>query len=330
MSNYSGNDVKLQIGLETEYGTAVTPTLALEVTNFNINVEPSIIESNALVGAAMSHTISPGMKRVSGSFTIEVNPDNIGLLLSLMCGSEAAAAQVDETSAYEHIFTPITGGTSLSSFTIICDKKTDVFTYSGCKINSINFEVAPDGYLLATIEIVGQQELLTGSLAALDYSSLKPFKFTGLAVKFGTAGTEAGTTISDCKTFSPNYTNNLEGDRYRADGNDYTAEIDYQKREMTASIECDYTEATNVYRESNFKVGTGISVKGLFTHESEIETDYPYLLEMDILYGYITSAPVDVPGPERLSISFDVKATNGTNGNIAFTLRDASSEKYIS
>ena len=142
MSNYSGNDIKFQIGMEDTYGDLAAMQYAIEVTQYNINVEPSIIESKALVGAAMSHSISPGMSTVKGSFTFEVNPKNIGLLLGLTLGTETSPALVGgSTLAYAHVYTPVTGGDSLKSFSIIADKKANVFAFVGVKIDKLKLRL---------------------------------------------------------------------------------------------------------------------------------------------------------------------------------------------
>jgi hypothetical protein len=314
--------------MEDTYGELAAMQYAIEVTQYNINVEPSIIESKALIGSAMAHSISPGMSSVKGSFTFEVNPHNIGLLLGLTLGSEAEPSLVSGIT-YKHVYTPITGGDSLKSMSIVADKKANVFAFVGVKVDKLKLEVAPDGYLLATVDIVGQREIAGASLAELTYAAILPFKFSNLSIKFGTSGSEASTPVGDfVKKLSPEYSNNLETNRYRADGNSYGSEIDYQQRSLTVSVECDYTDETDAYRESNYKIGTPISIQALYEHETEIESGKKYKIILDVLYGYITSAPVDVPGADRLAITFTLKATTGANGDVSITLQDDNPNSY--
>ena len=147
------------------------------------------------------------------------------------------------------------------------------------------------------------------------------------------AGVAGGTTGDDIggsvKKITLDYMNDLEPDRYRATGNSYTSEIGRQGRSCTLALDCDNTPGINALRESNYKEGVLNSFRVRFTHESEIEAGYNYILSIAILYGGIITAPADVPDDKRLSIPLEIITTEGPNGNLQFTLIDANSSGYI-
>lgn len=331
MGNYSGNDSSLQVGQETTWGTKVAGALALEFTSENFKHVPSMIESEALVGAVTTHGITSGNIKTEGDFSIEVNPDNIGLLLGLTLGVEADAAQEGATTAYDHVFTAVSGTTSLPFFSALVDRKADVFTYTSNKIDSMALEVSPDGYLVGTFTTKGMKEEIGDSLASLSYSTKRPFVFKDLTIGYGAgASSPSYSTLSQATTFTCNYSNSIEDDLFTADGTAYQQEVDRQKREMTADIEVLYDASTNTLRESYYKVGDAIAVKAEFVSAEIIEAGYYYTLTIEMKQCYVTSADPVIGGPDRLRQTITVKAVdNGTDEPFTATLRDAKTDEYL-
>ncbi len=329
MANYSGVDTQFQIGLEVTYGTAATASEMLEILNESLHQVNTPVESEALVGAVTTPYYSVIGKKVEGDASIEVHPgDALGILLGATLGTEVDAAV--DGDAYKHVFTPIYGGDSLPSVTAIVDKKADVFTYTGLKIDSLTLECDPGSLLTSTVSFIGQQELLSGSLATLTPSALTPYDFNDMKIYFGTAGSVATTNISQATTFSFTYANNLENDLYVADGNDYMAEIDYQKRDITFDIETLYDTATNAYREANYKDGSKLSVQVEFTHKSNAATGKPYKIVIDFPNAVITEAPNDISGGERLRIPMSFRALQvGSVMPVTITITDAFDGEYL-
>lgn len=329
--NFSGNDTQLQIGLESTYGTAATPTVMLEFLSTSLHQVNTPVESEALVGAVTTPYYNVIGKKVEGDVAIEVHPDKIGLLIAAALGTEADAALVSgATTTYDHVFTPITGGDSLPSLTAVVDKKADEFTFAGLKVDSFTLETDPGSLLTSTFSFIGQKEVLTGAIQTLSASLLNPWDFNDMAIYFGTAGSEATTNMPNTKSLSFTYANNLENDLFVADGTEYMAEIDYQKRDITFDIEALYDDSINSYREANYKTGDKLSVKIVFTHKTATETGKYYTLTLDMRNVVITEAPNDITGPERLTIPLSLRALQvGSDEAITITLRDKESGEYL-
>lgn len=327
--NYSGANTKFQIGLESGFGTAITPDVQLEFLSESLHQVNTSVESEALVGAVTTPFYSVVGKKVEGDVSIEVHPDKIADILYAALGVEADPTEVN-TGVYSHAFTAVSGGNSLPSLTAVVDKKADIFTYSGLKVDSFSLETDPGSLLTSTVSMIGQKELLTGELQTLSVSTINPWDFNHMKIYFGEAGSVATTNIDVATSFSMNYANNLENDLYVADGTQYMSEFDYQKRDITFDIETLYTIATNAYRENNYKDGDKLSVRVEFTHDALVAAGYPYKLTIDMLNAVITEAPNDISGPERLRIPLSFRALqSGSDEPITITLVDGVSTSRL-
>lgn len=329
MANFSGNDTKLQLGLETTWGTSVTPTLAIPFLSESLKETHNPVESEALVGAVTTPYFSIIGRKVEGDMEMQVHPDNIGLLLYAALGVEASTSTVT-TGVYSHAFTPVSGGTSLPHLSAVVDKKADEFTYTSLKVDSMSLDTSSDSLLTSSFSFVGQKEQIGDqSIQALSVSSLAPFDFNDMKIYWGTAGSTATTNLSVATSFSFSYANNLENDLFVADGTEYMTEIDYQKRDITFDIEALYDSDTNTMREDYFKTGDTISMQIAFTHPSTIVTGQYYSITIDMLNVVVTDAPNDISGPDRLRVPFSFRALEvGSDEAITVTVQDGQSTKY--
>jgi len=81
------------------WGTGGVPTTFLEFLTCNVKKTVEKIQSAVNINARYPNDIYPGSIDIGGSFDIEVNPDNIGLLMYMALGVEAAQAQVTGSAA---------------------------------------------------------------------------------------------------------------------------------------------------------------------------------------------------------------------------------------
>ncbi|MHA1661870.1 MAG: phage tail tube protein [Candidatus Thorarchaeota archaeon] len=443
MAIISGQDAALQIGLETTWGTAVTPTLQFDFTSESLNYMVDRVAEDALVGRKTTGRMDLMKVHTEGDFSGIVKPDNIGLLLGATTGEEAAAvvapaqaevtrviavadvagnldgtyftlddpttsyyvwievdtstndpapggtainvditsgatasavasaiqtavdgegdfsatvsdnvvtitnastgaaddaADVDTgftistltqgraiaTSAYNHAFTPVAGGTSgsLPHLTVTVDRKVAEFDYVSSKINQLQLQADVGDYLRATFGIVGYTEA-AGSIQSLSASTLKPFRFRDGAV------TVDGVAYDDVTSFSLTYANNLESDTWTMGSGIYLNEIEPQARDITLSLDVLYSATTNATRDAKYKADSTVALVLTFTSEEEAETDHPYELTISVPVGYITQASPNISGPERIKQTLEVTATEGASEAITITLTDAQSTDYL-
>lgn len=316
--NTSGITTRLQLGVETTFGTAITPTLGLEYTSESLVTNKNYIESAALTGARGRHGMTPSNESVSGDFSFEMNPKNISLILYLAYGDYTAeGADLTYTGTYTHSFAPASGDSSLPSFTTIIDRKVDQFTYPGCKVNSLSVEASPDGYLMGTVSLTGLKEVLTGVAQELSYSDQDPFTWKDFTLKVGTEGSTPNTVLSDATSFSYTFDNGLEDPLYVADGTAFSKEYDYQQATSDMTVDVLYTDAINAYRESNFKTGVPVSISASWDSGVAVEDGGPnYTLSITMLHAIVSEATFNVSGPERIRGSLNIQGVEKSGDNL--------------
>lgn len=154
----TGRNVFLGIGKQTAFGTPAAPTKWFEPTDVNgIIEEYDWKKSNRRIGTRFKPLGYKTGRKVPISFTVEMNAQNCGLLLTLAAGSDSAAA---DGAAYKHT---ISFAENLSYFTVIA-KTDDVAdddaeeTYHrvyNCKVKSFKIDVTVDDIAMISIEAEG-------------------------------------------------------------------------------------------------------------------------------------------------------------------------------
>lgn len=326
MAIIAGRDAKLQIGVETTWGTAVTPTAEVAFNSEDLRLNLGYISEDALVGAKTQGQMDIGSEKVEGGFQFIAKPDDyFGIILAAALGSEATAAQVDTTTAYDHVFTPLAGGTSssLPHITAVVDRKTGVFGYSSCKINSLELSAQKGDYLRGTVSVVGYDEV-SDALESLTAPTTKAFKFSHGSI------TIDGTPYDEIEGVSWSYNNNLENDLQTLGSGANMAEIEPQAREITVSLDVLDSSDLDTMRTNKFKAGSTADVVLTFESDETIEAGYYYTLTLDMPLCYITEDNPTVSGPERLRHSISLTATeDASNEAVTVTLRDDSSSDYL-
>lgn len=341
MGNFSGNNSQFQIGKETTWGTQVATTVLSYVLPFlseSLHETHNVVESEALVGAVTTPYFSIIGRKVEGDLKVQIHPDNFGLLCFAAMGAEAAVTTVT-TGVYAHAFTAASGTTSLGHLTGVVDKKADVFVYTSLKVDSMVLETDPAALLMGTFTLRGMKEQRDQDTSSpgpavtlsttLTLTTIGPYDFTDMKMYTGTAGSTATTGLANGTKMTFTYANNLENDLFVADGTEFMAEIDYQKRDITFDVEMLYDAASNTMRESYFKTGTKMSFQIQFVSPSTIVTGQYYKITIDMLNVVVTEAPNDIGGPERLKIPMKFRALDvGSAEPVTITIQDGLSTKY--
>jgi len=325
MAITAGNNATLQVGAQSNWSTAVAPTVQIEFTREDLKYLPNYIESDALTGARTTDRMDISGIKIEGSWEQIVNPDNIGILLSACLGAEADPADVDSSAVYDHLFTPISANvsSSLPKLTTVVDRIVGVFGYIGCKIDSMSLAAQTQDYLRATFNVRGYDEQ-SDALESLSASSKRPFQFVD-----GNVTIDAG-DYADITSFSMNYSNNLESDLFTLNGETKMQEIEPQKRDITFNLETLYSTATNSTRTDDFKAGDTVALVATFTSTEEVLTGKYYTLTVSAPNCYITDCNPSVSGPERLRMSMSLKAVEtGGESPVTITLRDGNASKHI-
>ena len=324
MAIIAGQGARLQIGVGDTWGESAAPTVELTFTSEDLRYIPNYIEEDSLVAGKTSSGMDPAGVKVSGSFSVIVKPDEIGVPLALLMGDDTADSSGD---GFSHTMIPVAAdaSSSLEPFTLVVDRKVDTFGYKSCKMNSATFDASPNDYLRATFDVIGYDEDSADTIdGALSESSL-----IGLQFKHGTVEID-DSSIADVINFSLTYNNNLEDDRYTMGSGGYMAEIEPQKREITAEVDVLYSSTTNATRISKFKAGATAKLEAIFTSTELISGSTYYSLEFEMPLAYIVDASPVVGGPDRITQTLSFRATeNSGNEALTVTLINGDSQAYI-
>lgn len=280
----NGNSQIVEIGKEGTYGTAIAPTVRVAVSKASFKPSYNKKEEGLLtggIGKGLSETMSI---KTAGSISTLAKPESVGYFLKGLFGVEAVSEKDAETNLYTHTFTPIGNSESdvLPSYTYTLDRKTAVYNYTGCKIDSISFSAAAEDRLNFDVTLVGKDEAtgiaINSTLTAEDN---RAFKFHQAKVYINNA------EFADVDSIKFDYKNNLDSSIQTTSTGLYYAEATQGTREATADIECIYSTASEVYRNNQFKEDTTLKLVIEFTDSNS------NVLRFTLPVAQITS--MDVP-----------------------------------
>ena len=324
MAIIAGQGARLQIGKGDTWGQSAAPTKELTFTSESLRYIPNYIEEDALVSGKASSGMDKSGEKVEGGFGIIAKPDEIGLLVALAMGADSVAGD----TSYVHTITPVASSstTSLEPFTIVVDRKVNTFGYTSCKVNQMTAEASPNDYLRMTFDVIGYDEDNGDTIdSTLSPSTLSAFQF-----KQGSVEIE-DTAIADVTSFRWTHNNNMENDRFTMGSGDNMAEIEPQKREITAEVDVLYSSTTDTVRESYFKAGSTAKLEVLFTSGDTVGGNGQYYsIEFEMPLAYIIDASPVVAGPDRITQTLSFKATEATGTEAAtLTIRNGDTDAYF-
>jgi hypothetical protein len=318
----------MQVGAQSDWSTAVSPTFAIEFDSEGLIYNPNYIERTSLLGKAGMSGMDISGVNTSGDISMLVTPDNIGIFLSALFGDEDSPSAVSGSAVYDHDFRPgsATVSNSLPKLTVLVDRIVEQFQYIGTKLNSLSLEASQQDYLRATFACLGYDEAegisLDGSLTIADR---RPFQFRDGTIEIDSS------TYADVTSFTLDFNNNLEDSLFTMNGSEKMQEIEPQRRELALSVDTLYSSNTNSTRSNKFKTGTSVSATLTFESTEEIgSTGLYYTLTITIPKLYITEAPPNVSGPERITQSLSLTGVEGSSPLVTVTLRDDRATQYIS
>lgn len=181
-------------GVETTYGTPVTPDRWYEIVSEGIERQHNVLQSSGLRAGARN--LRRGSRRAlthrwaGGPVELEVADRGMGRLFNHMLGGSPTITQPDAGGAptvYQHVYEM--GSTAGKSLTIqkgLRDQagtEVESFTYHGCKLNTWEMSVAVGEILSLSLGVDCEDEDRTTALAAHSYTSSGLFTFAGGSVE---------------------------------------------------------------------------------------------------------------------------------------------------
>ena len=267
------------IGIEgtATYGTYATPTRAYEFTGEGLDWNAERISSTAWQSGqrvVSSSRWKAGQVAVAGNVDLEVGSKNFGIWFKQALG---ACTTTSPGTATARLHTCTLGdllGLSMTVQVGIEDTAGVVqpFTYTGCKVNTLDFKCAVGELLTISVGLIGQNMVTSYGLATASgaYAST-PELFSFVE---GTVSLD-GTAIP-VRDVSMSINNQLPTDDYVLGSALMRQPTEPALREVTGTMDADFTSLTEFNR---FKNGTEATLTALFQTTTAIEAAlYPKVL----------------------------------------------------
>ena len=334
----SGLGSQVMFGVETTYGTAVTPTVALEATSVGLELQVESLMSEGLrsgLRVQRGDRAVVNRKGVNGDIEMDIVSNALARwLIHAMGDSRALGSIKSNPSGTAYLYTMNIGDpASLASMTVqtgVSDiggtvRRMDAV---GCYITEFSISNEIDGILTGSFTVDGRDYTPSASAvtSATYATGTEPLVFTGGAVTIG------GTSVP-VRSYELSVTHGYDVERYQINSTSLKSRPIINAMDeitMTLEMEFDGSAAGGTWATSDlvtkFRAGTKLTnVIGTWTGSTAITTTYYPYLKATVPQAIITAATPVIEGPEIIGLSLELMATdNGTDQPL--TLEYQSSE----
>jgi len=307
---------------EASWGAGGTVNTYLELVSENVRSNIEMLEAPHVFGSRNIYKYYHGAHDIGGTFSMVVNPDNIGLLLYMALGVEGNPAQVAATTAYDHEFTPADMDTDLGSFALEIERGIDCSIYSGCTVNNFTLSASKGSLVMADFEIVGKAETDGVSAQSLSPSTKLPYNFHMGSVEIATVA------AAYVNSFTMTYSNNIDVDGgFVLNASNNRAHAYKTIGSLTGTLECEWTSTSDALRDA-YLDNTQKQIELIITSTETIEAGYYYTLSIDIPKAHIMGDPPAIGGRDRIPFSVGFEAVYDSTNFLKITHRDARTTKW--
>jgi len=301
----NGNKLVIQYGLETTYGLGGTATKQIEVASESFALKINKKDEGLLTGSRYKSPSRTVSKYAEGGLSTLCRPDDIGLFLAALTGSEASAALVDgSTGAYSHAFS-FTTSDYLPSLFFKVDRGVASKIYNGIVIDSVSFDSAAEDLLKLDLGLIGQDEADCTMETGLSVSPLAPFRFAGVIASVGGTNLDVVSVKNEIK-------NNHD---YQTASNNtglYYMQPETGTIDISTTLECIYDSNSNGVRDNYWLTDNTVAVQLVWTTGQNIETGFPYSLTLNLPVCQATDATPNVSGEGRIKFNLPLSVVRGT------------------
>ena len=200
-------DGSLGIGVETVYGTAVTPTRFYPVTSGAWELNPIELDDESIMGGGFGARGSAHVRTgvaPSGTLEMEVLRSKMALLLEHVTGTVDTPAATGSGYTYEMPLTRNTGRFLTVQTGLPDEGATQPLTAAGVKVLSGGFSCEIDGKLMMSLDLDAKSIVDSISLTTPSYATgLAPFHWDQASLSIGTFGSE--TLVDGVKSVSVDF-----------------------------------------------------------------------------------------------------------------------------
>jgi len=245
-------DHQLMFGVESTYGTAVTPTRTYEYNSEGIEESYGRTEGDPLrtgTHVMRSDRFAPYFAGAAGSIQLDVMSKGFGVLLQHMLGGISTGALTD--SSYTHTATMA----DLFGKSLTCQVArpfnpsgtVQPFTFEGGKVGGFTISNSVEGNLVLDLDMDFEQVATGTALATAAYpTGMENFTWAGGDLQIG--GEDAGFCVNEV---SVQVANNLNVDRRCISNGTDKKEPTAGRREVTFSLSGDFASLAHRNRAAS-------------------------------------------------------------------------------
>jgi hypothetical protein len=321
-------DHQLMFGVESVYGTAVTPTRTFEFNSEGIEESYGRTEGDPLrtgTYVQRSDRFTPYFAGAAGSIQFDVMSKGFGILFKHLLGGIATSGPTD--TAYTHTATMA----DLFGKSLTCQVArpfnpsgtVQPFTYEGGKITEATFSNSVEGNLVLDLGFDFEQVATGTALASASYpASMENFTWAGGSLLVG--GADVGFCVNEV---SVQISNNMNVDRRCISNGTDKKEPTAGRREVTFSLSGDFASLSHRARAASLTAAGAVSALNFtWTAPTLIgATTYPSVsIQIPVARFDTWSAPAG--GPDAITQALSgVGRFDGTNSpvSIVYVTSDA-------
>jgi hypothetical protein len=292
----------ISLGIETDFGTPVSPSAYGEITDYNIKFDKdmTIVEDTAGTRKG-SRKIVEGAQKVGGNLKGFLYPSFFGFLAKGALGSVSSALNAGETVVYKHT---VSQATSLPSYTLQIDRgNTEVVKITSAKIKSL--KLSSSDKLIEMDVAFDCQDETTGSAFTASQVTENPMVFHNAKVGFGAdiaaARTAVGASDTPVLSWDFEYDNDPEVSHASGSKKPYRIDPKVAKTKFDFSAFFDNATARDAYRNVT-KQAAVIRIIG-----AAIGNASYYQIDLELPNIYYTSQEVEYKAGELLKEKCELK-----------------------
>lgn len=251
----STQDCSIGIGVESTYGTGVTPTRWFEYIDESLDFNKNIKQGAGLrVGARVDRSARRVVTTADagGDFSAECTSKGMGLLWQACLGS--GVSTLVSGSTFQQVFTLADAPSSLTVQKGLpqLGGTVDAYTFLGCMVNGFELTFANDD-ILKLKATVDAKDITTGTAYTAPSYATTPnlFQFANATLQTGaltaptaTALAAGGTPVADVRGGSCAVAHNMKTDRFNIGGAGRKAKPTVGKRGITGKLDIEYDSTT--------------------------------------------------------------------------------------
>ncbi len=301
-----GQEGYLSISKQNTWGTSTNSWHYIPIESESMTHNIALLASNVIQQRYDEPSPHQGIQTFDGDISTEINPIDMGHFLKGVFGvSSAVAAQSGYVNT--HTFTPVQsrfdGNAALTPYTCNVYRGVDeAFQITDCQFNTMEINVAANGIAKMRVGVIGRVNSLIAATTASYHTSGAEYTWDTASVSI------SNTAVTDFENITVNLDNKLEGISF-LDGTHYHSKVlrnGFREVRVSGTI-----DLPNLDEYDAFVAQSERQLIMTLTG-TQVRSGYYEYLKVDIPKFRYETFPINISGPNRLSVGFAGRAVYHT------------------